>query len=228
MGVDGGDPIEVIDGQLMDVSIGEAHHEYAMKNATWDYIHGDTLAWWAADAESAYGADSHRVAGTLSSAELDTWQDSGEFPPQTYGAHYWQVDADLPATMTAILETGDAESWWLGLATVGDGQHQQSVGLSDDQGLIYLLIEDMMAMEEAWLVVTAVEGSENTGESFPYRISLEEGDQRPSDLDGGEAVAGGCACGTSAPLPGRGAWGFLGLVLVGVLTRRSDRDYTLK
>jgi hypothetical protein len=130
--------------------------------------------------------------------------------------------------MTAILETGAAESWWLGLATVGDGAHHQSVGIADDDGLIYLLIEDGVAMEEAWLVVSAVEGSDNTGEGFPYRISLEEGDQRPSDLDDGEAVAGGCACGTSAPLPGRGAWGFVGLVWVGVLIRRSDTNCSLK
>ena len=189
-----------------------------MKNATWDYIHGDTLSWWAADAEATFGEDSHRIAGNLSRTVLDTWLSDFEFPPQTYGANYWTLDSDLPSTVTVTLETGDAESWWLGAATLEAGDHRQSVGLHDSDGHVYLLLEDRAAAEEAWLVVTAIEGSENTGEGYPYRLYVQEGNQIPSGLDDDtEEAAGACACGTALAQASNGMWLIAG---VGLIWRR--------
>jgi len=186
-----GDPLEVV-GELTDTEPHALFFDFATRNATWDYEHGDAIE---ADAQAGMtDPESHWISGRLPEVGEDPV--SPEFPPYTYGANYWRA-ISLPASFELVFEPNAKKiDWHVALAWEEDGEHQR---LEMDQETRVLQVTRWPEDRQAKLVVAVAKTTKDKGKTFPYSLEMRaytpplDTGEDTGDPDSGEPV-GGCAC----------------------------------
>jgi MYXO-CTERM domain-containing protein len=237
----GGDPMVVI-GEMDDgLTRREMFFDFTVRNATWDYAHGDLHA--QISEASQWDPDAHWVSGTLRGTD-EAW-DEPQFPPYTYGVNYWTL-RKLPETFQLELDQLErGTTFFAALAWEQGGVHHRlEVPIDSDVRSGTLLVTDGEVPAEAWLVVAAASDTVDDGKTYPYRVRVvdpppeEEPSTTPTTTEitteptdevvpsaspkpAEQEQAAGCGCATPGG-PG-GVWP-LALLLVALRrTRRSQK-----
>lgn len=189
----GGDPIAQIEAQLLEADglpLADAFFAFAARNAVWDYDAGELFA---ASIEASGGWEhpwSRRPAGTVKIGENAP---TGE-GIHTLGAHYWQLERN--GTLTFSADAGPSWRAWVAGSKDGTPVYLE---LRADQPRA---VDGVDTWDEAWVVVAAVDGTEDDGVVGAYTLTLTEaGDTGDSGMDSDTGAAADCGCqGGPAPL----------------------------
>jgi hypothetical protein len=214
-----GDPLLMV-GDLTETPVEALFFDFATRNATWDYVHGEEIE---ADAKAGMNdAESHWISGKLPAVDAEPVQP--EFPPYTFGANYWRANA-LPASFALVFDPDAPKlDWHVALAWESEGEHHR---IEMDQETRRMEVARWPGDRKAKLVVAVAKTTKDKGKTFSYSLGLESFD--PPEETGGdtgpngeqEESAGGCACSGSSHSP-RHSW----IVLSGLwifLMRRQSR-----
>lgn len=208
----GADPLDVIDELLQTGGsrLNEAHHDYTMHNATWNYADEENLEWFA----EAYVEDcgDHRELGSLEAS--GEWATPPQYAPRTFGANYWRL-GDLPEVFTVEFEGEPGVVWQLGIASQSGSQHENLL-LQDPSSPV--IVRDWEQADEAWLVISAIDTATDDGSSFDYQVRIHDGEWGEEETPLMDEK--GCGCATGSGL--LGLWGLFGVTgLIGVGRRRT-------
>jgi hypothetical protein len=204
------DPLLSIESLLdgMGEDMEGVHLDYALRSIAWDYVFGWDYALSVSDYTG--GGESHRISGSLAGTSSD-WHGPGDWPPHTYGSNAWEL-SDMPSKFTVEFSGDDAASWRVGLARVDGGEHSREF-MDMDGSTGSMVLAGYGTPDEAWLVVSAIDGVVDSGQTYSYEFKVRKGGIAEED-----SPKGGCSTAGTGALCG--AW-LLGL---GAGLRRRDRQ----
>ncbi|MCB9742473.1 MAG: hypothetical protein H6741_32625 [Alphaproteobacteria bacterium] len=230
------DPLVVIDGLLQadhGLTLPEAFADFATRNATWDYDHGEWYAIYHDAVEDYYPRDSYRKTMRHIGDSGGVRSPPEELFPQRFGANYVVLEdpeggPDLRVTFEgdAVGTEGSEARWALSLsAYFGEDVVVEVLSLPlPEEGLV---VEGFGEADEVWMTVANNSDVLVEGEAFPYAYSLtpEGGVDDPDDSGLSQDTnlpedPGARACGCSAsPAPGALPWALM-LLALGLSRRR--------
>lgn len=213
------DPMHVLDELAAEggVDLEEAFADFAVRNVTWDYAHGDAYAEWVDVYRFSF--DSDRLVATHVGHSNGWAQPAASLQTRPWGVSYVAftgLGSDVTVGFEADVSAQSAVTWWVNAVVVDDdGYTVTPIELEAGTGEQRVPAAD--GASKLWLVVaaTAERGVPDTALSWRYRVDSEAS----SGGDGGGAgpgeEPGGCSCGT-------GAAGFWLFALAAAARRRSS------
>jgi hypothetical protein len=164
-----GDPLLVISDLLSDYDsdMHQAHLDYAMRNATWDYRFESDYE--LAISDSAGLGETHKTSGQVDGLS-EEWTSSIPYAPHTYGVNYWRL-TDLPPQFYVEFEGTSDARFSVGLASQTGSEHTQLTVFHDGE-TVSQRIDDWEDAPQMWLVVAAIAGETDNGDTYPYQFRL--------------------------------------------------------
>ncbi|MBT3219731.1 MAG: hypothetical protein HN348_11615, partial [Proteobacteria bacterium] len=164
-----GDPLETLDKLLKEqgANIVDTFFSFAVRNATWDYEYESLYEEHLESKGGWDNTDSHRPTGYIRVPTVIALLPPGH-PPHTYGSNYWKI-VGLDETFYVSF-SGDIRpsEWYVAVATQeGDVHTTYEVPLKGAKGSLEVNLVDA---DEAWLVVSVAEGSEDVG-AWSYEVA---------------------------------------------------------
>jgi len=189
-------PLDRIDRYLVDngTTLDDEFLLFTAHVATWDHVQGDSFREWI-DGDLGWG-DNHRPTAVVAGASGE-WLAPDDHLPHTYGSNYWQL-TDLPKDLTISFEGDEGpQRWYAAFAQrTGDDHTRLALEMIGNNG--ELTLTDVPSADESWLVVTALDGHVDYGESFSYRLRLVDDEGQTDTATPQSPREGGCGCNSAA------------------------------
>jgi hypothetical protein len=189
-----GDPLEALRAEVadLDVDLDVAFMDFAARNVTWDYAHGDWYAAAVANYVDYFPGQDARIVHAASAAGTDgPWSPSASLRPRRYGVNVVSLvgpdDGDLVVDFRGDTagSDGDAAHWALTLVRVRDDVPTYEVLLTDGTELA-TRVSDVGGEDALYVVVGARSDALEWDETFDYEIDLSVTDQPEGGDDTGE------------------------------------------
>jgi len=223
------DPLESLRVQLaaLDVDLDEAFVDFAGRNVTWDYEHGEDYDYYVDLYADYYSNEDARIVAEVPSSGLDGWQEVDEDTlPQRYGYNVVEMSAPHAGDLTVGFmgdqegDSGSPAEWGVTVIQVTDDERvYQTVPIADGSG--ELTLEGVGAEDVIYLMVSVWTGDHREGEAFAWSYMM----NLATTADTGLFVApiqddddegggwGKAACGCASVEEGRPVYG-MGWVLM--------------
>ena len=192
-----GDTIEALRREVRDEGgdFDEAFMDFAARNVTWDYEHGDWYAYYFDYYADGYPSYDESIVGEIDADGTGGWESPPSSQrPHRYGANVWHMDGPDEGSLLLSFEgdpegsRGEPADW--GLTVVMErGSTVQYEEISLSGGSAEVDLGDLSDWRDVYFVVGAWSDDLDFRETFDYQLSVEiEG---TGGTDGGGTDGGG-------------------------------------
>ena len=183
----GNRPLAAVGAELeaLGVPLEQAFMDFAARNVTWDYAHGETYAYYTDFWVDYYPEQDHRVHASFEGAGSGgTWSPEDALSPRRFGVNTVSLaspdDGDLTVRFDGDAEGSRGSDAAFGLTAVrvsGDTVEYTPLLLGGTTG--ELVVPDVGGLDAVHIVVGAWSDTLRWSEFFDYRIELEVGPPQP-------------------------------------------------
>ena len=187
--VSGNKPLDAVAAEVeaTGVPFEQAFMDFAARNVTWDYAHGDWYAYYVDYWVENFPQYDHRFAARFEGGGSDgEWSPDVEFAPRRYGVNTISLmepeDGDLYIDFDGDESGSRGSAAAFGVTAVrvsGDEVAYDPLMLGDVGG--ELVVSDVGDLDAVHIVIGAWSEDLDWSEYFDYRIRLEVGPPRPDD-----------------------------------------------
>lgn len=204
--VGGNDPLEAMEAEIEDLGVGldEAFMDFAARNVTWDYAHGDWYEYYVEAYADYYPSQDNRIIESVRGDGMDEpFSPSSSLAPRRYGVNVVELSDPDTGDLRVVFEgdstgsSGSPADFGLTLVRV-DGNRVDYEPLMLGGTELDTVIGDVGGDDALYLVVGAWTERVRWDESFDYELTLsidagggDDGGGEGGGEDGGGEDGGG-------------------------------------